>query len=271
MEINKIHLGDCLEVMKTLPNESIDCIVTSPPYWLQRDYGWDGQWGMEETFYEYLDKLFSMMDEAKRILKNDGTIFVNIGDGYARTGGKSLGKKQPNALLYATQEGIRGGNNKGVAGIQDKTLLQIPYRFSIGCIDRGWILRNNIIWFKRNAMPESVKDRFTKSHEVIFMFAKNKEYFFDEKFVAQDVWDIPLTPNGTKHIASYNTDLIGRPIVCGCRKGGIVLDMFCGAGTTGIRALELGRNFIGIDGKKEYVDMAQKRIDEMLSAPQLTF
>jgi hypothetical protein len=199
----------------------------------------------------------------------DKPLFVNIGDGYARTGGKSLGKKQPNALLYATQEGIRGGNNKGVAGIQDKTLLQIPYRFSIGCIDRGWILRNNIIWFKRNAMPESVKDRFTKSHEVIFMFSKNKEYFFDEKFVAQDVWDIPLTPNGTKHIASYNTDLIGRPIVCGCRKGGIVLDMFCGAGTTGIRALELGRNFIGIDGKKEYVDMAQQRINDIVSQPQL--
>lgn len=266
---NKIYLGDCLDVMKTMQSNSVDCVITSPPYWLQRDYGWDGQWGMEETFNEYLEKLFLMMNEAMRLLKDKGTVFINIGDGYARKGGKSLGRKQPKALLHATKQGIRGGNNKGVKGIQDKTLLQLPYRFSIGCIDRGWILRNNIIWYKRNAMPESVKDRFTKSHENIFMFSKNKDYYFDSDYVTQDVWDIPLTPNGTKHIAGYNTKLIGRAIMAGCPKDGTVLDMFCGGGTTGIRAIELGRNFIGIDGSKDYSDIAQKRINEAQSQTKL--
>jgi len=269
MELNKVYNGDCLEIMKSMPNNFIDCVITSPPYWLQRDYGWNGQWGQEETFEDYLNNLFDLMQECKRILKEDGLVFINLGDGYARTGGKSLGVKQPKALLGATKKGIRGGNNKGVKGIKDKTLLQLPYRFSIGCIDRGWILRNNIIWYKRNAMPESVKDRFTKTHENIFMFSKNKKYFFDKDFICGDVWDIPLTPNGTNHVAAYNKTLIGKAIAAGCKKGGLVLDMFCGSGTTGLRSVELGRNFIGIEGNQKYVDMANDRIQKQMNQKTL--
>lgn len=269
MEVNKVYNGDCIKVMQSIPDNFIDCIITSPPYWLQRDYGWDGQWGQEETYQEYLQNLFNMMEECKRILKDEGLVFINIGDGYARTGGKSLGKKQPKALLGATKKGIRGGNNKGVEGIKDKTLLQLPYRFSIGCIDRGWVLRNNIIWYKRNAMPESVKDRFTKTHENIFMFSKNPSYYFDKEYVTGDVWDIPLSPNGTNHVAAYNSALIGRAILAGCKPNGIVLDMFSGSGTTGLRAIELGRNFIGIEGNKEYTELANERISKKLGQLKL--
>ncbi len=178
--------GDCLTELKKLPDESINCCVTSPPYWALRDYGVEGQLGLEPTFQEYITKLCDIFDEVKRVLRKDGTCWVVIGDTYnshhepgttdAKTGWKSSGNdKNPRQKEHG-----RGG----VKSLPVKTLLQIPSRFAIEMTNRGWILRNEIIWFKPNCMPSSVKDRFTVDFEKIFFFVKNKKYAFETQYEA---------------------------------------------------------------------------------------
>lgn len=172
MEINKIYNENCLDTMAKMPDNFIDCVITSPPYWQLRDYGYDGQWGLESTYQEYLEHLWSLMDAIYPKLKSGGTVWVNLGDTYAGSGG-SGGDYNEN--------GLREGQPKvrPVKSIQNKCLLLIPHRFAIGCIDRGWIVRNDIIWAKRNGMPESVTDRFSKKHEYMFFMVKNQKYYFD--------------------------------------------------------------------------------------------
>ena len=181
MELNKIYEGTCLDVIRTFPDKSIDCVITSPPYWQLRDYGWDGQWGNEPTFKMYLENLWSLMDEIWRVLKDTGTVWINLGDTYnsgGNTRSQKEGQKQgavPHDYLKATGFTKTDISLNGRA----KTLLLIPHRFAIGCIDKGWIMRNDIIWAKRNGMPESVTDRFTKKHEYFFFMTKNEKYYFD--------------------------------------------------------------------------------------------
>lgn len=314
-EINKIYNGDCLAVIKTFPDKSIDCVITSPPYWQLRDYKWDGQWGLEPTFDQYLENLWSLMDEIWRVLKETGTVWINIGDTYGTiSGNMTSGNMIDNKIKYT------GGIEKYAKpeGF-NKCLLLLPHRFAIGCIERGWVLRNDIVWGKRNCMPESVTDRFSKKHEYIFFMVKNEKYYFDlenirDRFTSSsvkrlsqnitlqdgsfksieggyktngpmkaagdpvkgknpgdvaDFWDIPTVGNSEEHYAAYNDKLIGKPIIAGCPKGGIILDPFCGTGTTGCRAIELGRNFIGIEGSEEYCKIAEKRIKPYLSAQKL--
>ena len=323
MKINHIYQGDCLSVIKTFDNESIDCVITSPPYWQLRDYGWDGQWGLEPTYQMYLKNLWSLMDEIQRVLKKSGTVWFNLGDTYST---KSGGMAQGDAGNLGLKDDAFGkkGIKQPKLNIKDKCLLLIPHRFAIGCIDKGWIVRNDIIWAKRNGMPESVTDRFSKKHEYIFLMTKSTKYYFDldgirdkvsiesvkrelrgnratNKYAegsekpkgvhantmsreriykgyndldavylskkgknpgsVSDFWDIPTKPSSCKHYASYNNELIEKPIVAGCPKGGIVLDPFCGTATTGVRALQLDRNFIGIEGSSEYVKIGNELLD----------
>ena len=173
MELNKIYQGDSLEVLKTFPDESIDCCITSPPYWNLRDYGVEGQLGLEPTFQEFVSKLCDLFDEVKRVLKPEGTCWVNLGDTYS---GNKEGKTDNKVSSYLKE------NSSGIkkkATITEKCLCQIPSRFAIEMADRGWILRNTIIWHKKNAMPSSVLDRFTNKYEQVFFFVKSKKYFFD--------------------------------------------------------------------------------------------
>ena len=302
IEINKIYHGDTLATVRQFEAESIDCVITSPPYYQLRDYGFAYQWGLEKTYQEYLDKMIALMSELKRVLKPTGTIWINLGDSY---NGNKQGSTQ------GTSTGLLTGKithnqvmvNKKTQQMPDKSLMLIPHRFAIRCIDElGLILRNDIIWAKPNGMPESVKDRFTKKHEFFFFFVKQQKYFFDLKAIRQknltkckrstlkmldinkygknstfnggndynpdgknpgdvaDFWDITTKPSNEKHYATFNADLIDRPIVAGCPVNGIVLDPFCGTGTTLVRALQLDRKVIGVDGKKEYVKIAEKRI-----------
>lgn len=151
---NKIHCGDAIRISKQIPDHSIHQVITSPPYWRLRDYGYPKQWGWEITFQEYLAKLWILMDEIWRMLRNDGNVFINLGDCY-------------------------NSNKAKHQKIQYKSLLMIPSRFAIGCIDRGWILRNNIIWAKSNSIPSSVTDRFSNKHESFFFFTKSQKYFFN--------------------------------------------------------------------------------------------
>lgn len=176
MEVNKILTGDTLETVKTLPNESIDCVITSPPYYQLRDYGWNGQWGLEKTYQEYLDKLISLMSELKRVLKPTGTMWINLGDSYNGTGKSGSEGIGNNSLSYVKNQ---RRNGKDIM-MPSKSLMLIPHRFAIRCIDElGLILRNDVIWAKRNGMPESVTDRFSKKHEFFFFFVKQQKYYFD--------------------------------------------------------------------------------------------
>ena len=175
MEINKIYQGDSLDILKIFPSESVDCAITSPPYWALRDYGVDGQLGLEPTFQEYISKLCDIFDEVKRVLKKEGTCFVNLGDTYS---GNKNGKTDYKVSDYL-KENSQGIKKK--ATITEKSLCQIPSRFAIAMADRGWILRNRIIWHKTNCMPASVTDRFTVDYEDIFFFVKNKKYWFEQQ------------------------------------------------------------------------------------------
>lgn len=174
MEINKIYKEPCLETLRRMPNEFLDCVITSPPYWQLRDYGYDGQWGLEPTFQIYLENLWLMMDEIYRVLKPTGTVWVNLGDTYGGTGIKKQSHNLAKSKNNTPNTGFNIGNKE-----RSKCLLLIPHRFAIGCIDRGYIMRNDIVWAKVNAMPEPVNDRFSKKHEYFFFMTKNEKYYFD--------------------------------------------------------------------------------------------
>lgn len=299
---NKIIHGDTLKTTQQLPNKSVNSVITSPPYWQLRDYGYPEQWGLEPTFQEYLNHLWLLMDEIWRVLKDDGTVWINLGDtymnnsSYSEKGRQGLGNDKI-GMIYKSDEKVK-----------QKSLCLIPHRFAIGCIDRGWIVRNDIIWAKRNGMPEGVTDRFSKKHEYFFLMVKQPKYYFDldgirDKVLSNDkvnanvwnndfntnrvrcgankngknpgdvsdFWDVPTMPSSEKHYATYNTKLIDKPIIAGCPKDGIILDPFAGTGTTLVRALQLGRKVIGIDGSKEYCEIAQKRVDNELSQFKMDF
>lgn len=182
METNKIYNEPCLDTLDRMEDNSIDCVITSPPYWQLRDYGYEGQWGLEPTFKEYLEHLWSMMDLIYLKLKPSGTCWINLGDSYSTQSGTNLainrGTHKEQDSTYLTNRGESGNLIKDKA-LPNKCLLLIPHRFAIGCIDRGWIIRNDIIWAKRNGMPESVTDRFSKKHEYFFFMVKSEKYFFD--------------------------------------------------------------------------------------------
>jgi site-specific DNA-methyltransferase (adenine-specific) len=180
LENNKIHLGDALEVLKTFPDNQIDMCITSPPYWGLRDYGVDGQLGLEPNFNDYINRLCTIFDEVKRCLKDSGTCWVNIGDTYSssHTGGHHSNK----STVGANTEGVQEFRQTKLRGqLPDKPLVGIPFRFALEMINNGWILRNTIIWYKPNCMPSSVKDRFTVDFEYLFFFTKNKNYYFEQQ------------------------------------------------------------------------------------------
>jgi site-specific DNA-methyltransferase (adenine-specific) len=177
--VNKILCGDSLKILKTLPNESVDCVVTSPPYYALRDYETKGQIGLERDFTDYVDKLLLVFEEVKRVLKESGTCWVVIGDTYGGSVTSDIMinryKKPHNKLNHSFGMTHRRGR-------YSKCLLQIPARLAIGMIERGWVLRNEIIWHKPNCLPQSVKDRFTMDFEKVFFFTKSRKYFFDQQF-----------------------------------------------------------------------------------------
>lgn len=184
MQTNTIIAGDALDKLKDLPSESIDCVITSPPYWALRDYGNEGQLGQEPDLMLYVNNLCNIFDEVQRVLKPAGSLWVNIGDTYSTISGgmrERANSPRPKYKKYQAGAGamaLRQPKTK----YKTKTLLQIPARFAIEMIDRGWILRNELIWHKPNVMPQSVKDRFTVDYEKVFFFVKKREYYFEQQF-----------------------------------------------------------------------------------------
>ena len=175
VEYNQIIEGNSLTVLKTLPDESVNCCVTSPPYWSLRDYGVEGQLGLEKTFEEYITKLCNIFDQVKRVLRKDGTCWVNLGDTYNASGGCGwTGLESKNWEQKAKPHNIKT--------YPAKSLCLIPQRFAIEMVNRGWICRNTIIWHKPNCMPSSAKDRFTVDFEYLYFFVKSKKYWFEQVF-----------------------------------------------------------------------------------------
>ena len=291
LKLDYIYQGDALEVLKQMPSESVDMCITSPPYWNMRDYGDKNQLGLEYTTSEFIDNLYNVFHELKRVLKDEGSLWINIRDTYSK--------------------GVKR------CGVKNKSLSMIPERLIIKLLDDGWILRNDIIWHKPNAMPDSCKNRFTVDYEhLYFLTKKDKGYYFKTQYepytsnikskkdninnnnndkdkrsalieskmvrhgangttlnspskwsdkgrIKRTTWSISTKAYKEAHFATYPTELIECPIDAGCPEGGIVLDPFMGSGTTGVVAKKQGKHYVGIELNKEYIEIANNRIEKL--------
>jgi DNA modification methylase len=298
----KILVGDCLEMMRGMPDESVHCVVTSPPYWGLRDYGVDGQLGLEPTLGEYIDNMVAVFREVRRVLRKDGTLWLNMGDCYASNWPCS---RRSVIGAGSLENGKRENRPPRMgAGLKDKDLVMMPARVALALQADGWWLRSEIIWAKPNPMPESVTDRPTSAHEKVYLLAKSQRYFYDadavrepalwagdaragqgriayngkrlgeegagqEAFVSitenrnlHNVWTIATKPIPDAHFATFPPDLVEPCIKAGCPKDGVVLDPFGGAGTVGLVADRLGRDAILIELNPEYAEMAEHRIKD---------
>lgn len=203
---NKILHGDALTILKTLPSESIDCVVTSPPYWGLRDYGIKNQIGLEKTPEEYVNKLVEIFREIRRTLKKEGTCWLNLGDSYASGGNGGHGDKQHS---NRGTRALAGKAKKAPAGLKSKDIVGIPWRVAFALQADGWYLRQDIIWAKPNPMPESVTDRCTKSHEYIFLLTKSPKYYFDNEAIKEKslTFETENRPMGVIKDRLYNDNL----------------------------------------------------------------
>lgn len=303
LEINNIYNMDCLEGLRILEDNSINCCVTSPPYFGLRDYGVVGQIGLEETPEEYIKKLVEVFREVRRVLKPTGTLWLNLGDSYWNRR-SSNGLSWEGNLDKRKKYSLRSGG-PAHEFLKSKDLIGIPWRVAFALQEDGWYLRSDIVWDKPSCMPESVKDRPTKSHEFIFLLSKSDKYYYDYEAIKEpavygefgkmkgkmksvphggyngknketifksivnlrnkrDVWRVPMQPFKGGHFAVFPPKLIEPCILAGCPKNGIVLDPFMGSGTTGMVALENQRNFIGFELNPEYIKIAEKnRLSEI--------
>ncbi len=341
-----IRIGDVFEELAKIPDESINCVVTSPPYWGLRDYGIDGQIGLEPTLQGYIASIVRVFDELKRVLAKDGTAWLNCGDSYCSVGGLHDGREDNQRGVGAKaiwrngsgradgivdERGQRNRNGTRAAGFKPKDLCMVPNRLAIALQDAGWWVRSEIIWSKPNPMPESVTDRPSTAHEKVWLLTKSQRYFYDAEAVRlglaessiqrlqqnvdaqagstranggaktngpmravggkqrghgrrhdgfndrwdkmtkaeqqrngrnlRNVWNIATKPFKEAHFATFPPELPETCIKAGCPRGGMVLDPFGGAGTTGLIADRLQRNAILIELNPEYAEIARKRID----------
>ncbi len=295
--------GDSLTMLRTLDAESVDCCATSPPYFNLRDYGIEGQIGLEPTIDEYLERLLAVFDEVNRVLKKSGCAFINLGDSYAGVGGKNPSRPEKGACV--------------IKEVAEKSLCLIPYRFAQAMMERFWVLRNIIVWHKPNAMPHSVKDRFTVDFEPVFFFVKSQRYWFKQQFEPhkeasleryeyglnarspedgfcaagsktgifsskrmgdfiqsegrnkRTVWSIPTQGLEAAHFAVFPEELVRTILDCGCPPGGTVLDPFMGAGTVALVAEKMSRKWIGIELNPDYCKMIEDRV--RMEAAQFKF
>ena len=191
-----IHNGDCLEVLRTLPDGSVQCCVTSPPYWGLRDYGHEGQIGLESTPEAYVARMVEVFREVRRVLREDGTLWLNLGDSYAQNAAGGKPSKTSSSTLGPNRDGLKSNNaawereyrpRDVPIGLKPKDLVGIPWRVALALQADGWYLRQDIIWHKPNPMPESVTDRCTKAHEYVFLMAKSQRYYYDAEAIDEPV------------------------------------------------------------------------------------
>jgi DNA modification methylase len=294
--------GDCIEMMKTLPDRSVNCCVTSPPYFGLRDYGHEGQIGLEETPEAFVQKMVEVFREVNRVLCDDGTLWLNLGDSYARQGGRESDQPRHWDGREKTSGSMHSTRIAQDIGLKPKDLIGIPWMVAFALRADGWYLRQDIIWHKPNPMPESVQDRCTKAHEYIFLLSKSSKYYYDiesiKEPVKQDwgtrnrsngkyhnegsglqphsgleksyefankrsVWSVNTRSYKGAHFATYPPELIRPCILAGCPKGGVVLDPFGGSGTTAAVATEEGRNAILCELNPEYIPLINQRLSKV--------
>lgn len=263
----EIYRGDATKVLEKLSQENhhkFNCVITSPPYYWLRDYGVEGQIGHEETIDGYVNAIVTVMDKLWDILTDDGVMFLNIGDTYYSGKGKSHGTDPKSG---ARRFGLRAVDASGL-GVPRKTTIGIPWRVALEMISRGWVLRSPIIWVKEKCLPESVKDRPRRRYETIFMFVKDRRYYFNRAAIKgeEDVWHIPDKPNPIsrgKHTAAFPDILVKRCLDIGCPENGLVLDPFAGSGTTIRIAVESGRSATGIDLSNEYCEFMAECLKDL--------
>jgi site-specific DNA-methyltransferase (adenine-specific) len=279
--LDTVQLSDALSFLHTLPDNSVQSIITSPPYYGQRDYGSDSQIGLENHPDEYINALVDVFRECLRVLQKDGTFWLNIGDNYVgATSQHREGGSQGKTSRYSRKHmnGIpttgRGDRNRTFykMGMPMKSLVGMPWRVAFALQNDGWILRSDIIWH-RPSKSESVKDRPTHAHEYIFMFAKSQWYYYDQSALRtlsganiQSVWSIGGSPFTGAHFAVFPCELIEPIVLAACPKGGIVLDPFGGSGTVGVVCRQHQRHFILSDINEENVLMARKRVTEGITS-----
>ena len=295
-----ILFGDCRDTLKEFDEKARMC-VTSPPYYGLRDYGGeDSQIGQEQTPEEFIDELVKVFREVRNVLTDDGTCWVNLGDSYYNYRKDGCIPKQTFAKNRQDLPETTPRRSNKLKGLKEKDLIGIPWMFAFAMRADGWHLRQDIIWHKPNPMPESVKDRCTKSHEYIFLFSKNKKYFYDNEAIKEpakdwgtrdrtkgkyhnpgtglsphsglsksyptknkrSVWSVTNKPYREAHFATYPPDLIEPCIKAGSEVGDIVLDPFIGSGTTAAVAKSLGRDYIGCELHEDYGNLIEKRVAE---------
>ena len=265
-----IIVGDCIDKLKDFEPCQFQTCVTSPPYWGLRDYEHNGQIGAEETLENYISNIVQVFSEVKRVLKDDGTLWLNIGDAYT-SGGRTwrdTDKKNPaRAMSY------RPDTPKG---LKPKDLIGLPWRIAFALQNDGWYLRSDIIWHKPNCQPESVKDRPTQSHEYIFLLTKSEKYYYDFEAIKEktkdglskrnkrSVWSVNTEPFRDAHFAVFPPALIVPCILAGSKENDWLLDPFLGSGTVGEVSQKLNRKFVGVELNPKYAKIAKKRVHELV-------
>ncbi len=259
--------GPATDALGLLPTGSVQTVVTSPPYWSLRDYEVADQIGRDDGLGDYVKSIVLALDQIRRVLTDDGTVWLNVGDSYT-SGNRKY--RAPDRKNRARAMSVRPPTP---AGLKPKDLIGVPWRLAFALQDAGWWLRSEVIWYKPNAHPESVRDRPTKAHETVFLLSKNQDYFYDVSAVEgpngrrlRTMWDINTEPRRREaggiddHPAVMPMTLARRCIRITSRPGDVVLDPYAGSGTTLLAAQELARNWVGIELKPEYVELIEHRI-----------
>lgn len=268
IEASVLIQGYAHRALDLLPEQSIQTIVTSPPYWSLRDYDIDNQIGRDESLEKYIAEIVETFDKVRRALKPDGTVWLNVGDAYT-SGNRKY--RAPDKKNRARAMSVRPPTPDG---LKPKDLIGLPWRLAFALQNAGWWLRSEVIWNKPNAHPESVRDRPTKAHETIFLLSKSQDYFYDVDAVRgpngrrlRTGWDIPTEPRKRcvgaldDHPAVMPAALARRCVELTSKVGSTVLDPFAGSGTTLLAAQILGRRWVGIELKPAYVNLIQHRFE----------
>lgn len=265
----RLYEGDSRALLDHLPEESVNTIVTSPPYYWQRDYGVENQIGQEQSIDGYVENIRRVFEGARRVLAKDGVVFLNLGDTYYSAKGRPHGD---DAKHRARRFGLRAVDSSGL-GLPRKSLIGIPWRTALGLQEDGWTLRSSIIWVRQSSIPEpTAKDRPWRKYEFIFLFSRSPRYFFNREGLLgeEDIWfiepDRSSQARGT-HYAPYPRDLVRRCISAGCPPGGVVLDPFVGGGTTMSVALEMGKSAVGVELNPDFCDVIESQLKEAAATP----
>jgi site-specific DNA-methyltransferase (adenine-specific) len=281
-----VACGDTLELIKQIPLGSIDLLVTSPPYWAKRIYNGEGEIGSEETPEAYVKRLADFFDTLRPYLKPTANVFINVGDTYFGSGAGAWNKyidengditqvQKERKEKYFTTKPLQPKIKQNGRLYQNKQLLLIPARFAIEMQERGWLLRDDIIWHKPNRIPASVTDRFNNMYEHVYHFVLQKKYFFDLDSVKVlgangkmknpgDIWAINTQPLNGNHTATFPEKLVEQIVLCGSPVGGCVFDPFLGTGTTWIVSERLGRSCVGFEINADFFNFAKKRFSESI-------